>query len=166
MNNYGPTEATVVATSGCLDEAASIVHIGRPIANTQVYILDAYGQPVPAGVAGELYIGGVGVGAGYLKRPELTAERFVGDPFSGDGVRMYKTGDLGRLAGRRHIESLGRSDFQGKIPGFRIELGEIESRLVEYPRCTRSGGDSPARILRGTSVWWPTTQEAAALNRD
>ncbi len=133
VNVYGPTETTVAATTARLDEATSIVHIGRPIANTQVYILDTYGQPVPVGVAGELYIGGAGVGRGYLKRPELTAELFVGDPFSGDGSRMYKTGDLGRWLGDGNIECLGRSDFQVKIRGFRIELGEIESRLVEYP---------------------------------
>jgi len=133
VNVYGPTETTVAATTAHLDDAASVVHIGRPITNTQVYILDPYGQPVPVGVAGELYIGGVGVGRGYLKRPELTAERFVGDPFSGDGSRMYKTGDLGRWLGDGNIECLGRSDFEVKIRGFRVELGEIESRLVEYP---------------------------------
>ena len=133
VNVYGPTETTVAATTARLEEGASVVHIGRPIANTQVYILDSYGQPVPAGVAGELYIGGVGVGRGYLNRPELTAELFVGDPFSGDGSRMYRTGDLGRWLGDGNIECLGRSDFQVKIRGFRVELGEIESRLVEYP---------------------------------
>ena len=133
VNVYGPTETTVAATTARLEEGVSIVHIGRPITNTQVYILDSYGQSVPVGVAGELYIGGVGVGRGYLKRPELTAERFVGDPFSGDGSRMYKTGDLGRWLADGNIECLGRSDFQVKIRGFRVELGEIESRLVEYP---------------------------------
>src|SRR4029077_3488542 len=96
---YGPTETTVAATTARLKEGESIVHIGRPISNTQIYILDDYGQPVPVGVTGEIYIGGAGVGRGYLKRPELTAERYVGDPFSGDGSRMYKTGDLGRWLG-------------------------------------------------------------------
>jgi amino acid adenylation domain-containing protein len=134
-NLYGPTEAAVDVTAwkcGAETEAVS-VPIGRPIANTRIYILGARGEPVPAGVAGEIFIGGVQVGRGYLNRPDLTAERFVADPFSADpGARMYKTGDLGRWTDDGVIEYLGRNDFQVKIRGFRIELGEIEARLAEY----------------------------------
>ena len=133
INNYGPTEATVVATSGRMSEEDPVLHIGRPIANTQVYILDRAGQPVPVGVAGELYIAGAGVARGYLNRTELTAERFIQDPFSGDPQgRMYKSGDLGRWRADGAIEYLGRNDHQVKIRGFRIELGEIEAQLVRH----------------------------------
>ncbi|MEO3715958.1 non-ribosomal peptide synthetase, partial [Roseateles flavus] len=131
VNNYGPTESTVVATSGLLQPGEGTPHIGRPIANTQVYILDAAGQPVPIGVAGELHIGGAGVARGYLNQDQLTQERFVADPFSEEaGARMYKTGDLGRWQADGTIEYLGRNDFQVKIRGFRIELGEIEAKLA------------------------------------
>ena len=134
-NLYGPTEAAVDVTAwkcGPEKEAAS-VPIGRPIANTRIYILGAHGEPVPIGVAGEVYIGGVQVGRGYLNRPDLTAERFLADPFSAEpGARMYKTGDLGRWTADGVIEYLGRNDFQVKIRGFRIELGEIEARLAEH----------------------------------
>ncbi|WP_235570028.1 non-ribosomal peptide synthetase, partial [Lysobacter sp. Root916] len=132
VNLYGPSETTTYSTWVRMDRShAGPVLIGRPIANTQVYILDAQGEPVPVGVAGELYIGGDGVARGYLNQPALTAERFVRDPFSAaPQARMYKTGDLGRWLPDGNIEYLGRNDFQVKIRGFRIELGEIEARLA------------------------------------
>ena len=136
INLYGPTEATTVATSHQITAVAKnarSIPIGRPIANTRVYVLDELGQPVPVCVSGELYIGGAGVAHGYLNQHALTAERFVPDPFSGEsGVRMYKTGDLARWLPDGKLEFLGRNDFQVKLRGFRIELGEIEARLVEH----------------------------------
>ncbi|WP_426127938.1 amino acid adenylation domain-containing protein [Pseudomonas sp. DWP1b1] len=126
INNYGPTEATVVATSGKI-EAGQPLHIGKPIANATVYLLDEQQRPVPLGVAGELYVGGKGVARGYLNRPELTAERFLQDPFNAG--RMYRTGDLARWLPDGNIEYLGRNDDQVKIRGMRIELGEIETQL-------------------------------------
>ena len=133
-NLYGPTEAAVDVTYWeCRrDSPLKIVPIGRPIANTRLYILDGYMQPVPIGVAGELYIGGVQVARGYLNRPELTADRFIPDPFSDDlNARLYKTGDSVRFLPDANIEYLGRLDFQVKIRGFRIELGEIEKTLAQ-----------------------------------
>ena len=132
-NLYGPTEAAVDVTSWRCGEGrhAGRVPIGRPIANTQIHILDDHRQLMPLGAVGELYIGGTGVGRGYLNRPELTAARFVADPFSAvPGARMYKTGDLGRWLADGSIEYLGRNDFQVKLRGFRIELGEIEASLA------------------------------------
>ncbi|UGY30097.1 amino acid adenylation domain-containing protein (plasmid) [Bradyrhizobium septentrionale] len=131
INNYGPTEATVVATSGRLFSDNAVPHIGRPIANTRVYLLDGHGAPVPFGAAGELYIGGAGVARGYLNRPELTAERFIASPFV-DGDRLYRTGDLARYLPDGNLEFLGRNDDQVKIRGFRIEPGEIAARLIEH----------------------------------
>jgi len=134
-NLYGPTEATVASTAWTRsgEDELNIIPIGKPIANTRIYILDGAGGPVPVGVTGEIYIGGAGVARGYLNRPELTAERFVADPFAQEpGARMYKTGDLGRWLVDGNIEFLGRNDFQVKIRGFRIELGEVEARLREY----------------------------------
>ncbi len=134
FNVYGPTESTVVATLGQL-RAQDEVHIGRPIANARIYILDVHRRPVPVGVIGEIYIGGTGVARGYLNRPELTAERFEVDPFSGQaaGARMYRTGDFGRYRRDGNIEYWGRNDHQVKVRGYRIELGEIESQLRAYP---------------------------------
>ncbi|MCK9815709.1 amino acid adenylation domain-containing protein [Pseudomonas sp. MAFF 302046] len=133
VNNYGPTEAAVVATSGRI-EAGQALHIGTPIANTRIYLLDEQLRPVPIGVAGELYIGGAGVARGYLHRPDLTAERFLDDPFvETPGARMYRSGDLARWLADGRIDYLGRNDDQVKIRGVRIELGEIETRLNGYP---------------------------------
>ena len=134
-NLYGPTEASVDITHWACerDGQRQIVPIGRPIANSEIYILDAAGQPVPAGVAGELMIGGVGLGRGYLKRPDLTADRFQPHPFSATpGARLYRTGDLARYDATGQIEYLGRLDQQVKVRGFRIELGEIESALSAH----------------------------------
>ncbi|KAA9382688.1 amino acid adenylation domain-containing protein [Neorhizobium galegae] len=131
INNYGPTEVTVVATSGRLLSDNVVPHIGRPIANTRIYLLDAHGAPVPFGAVGELYIGGAGVARGYLNRPDLTAERFIASPFV-EGDRLYRSGDLGRYLPDGNLEFLGRNDDQVKIRGFRIEPGEIAARLCEH----------------------------------
>jgi len=133
-NLYGPTEAAVDVTWWPCERgsARKVVPIGRPVANTQMYVLDSSLNPVPVGLPGELYIGGVQVGRGYWGRPELTAERFVPDPFV-PGGRLYKTGDLSRWLPDGVIEYLGRNDFQVKVRGLRIELGEIEAALSEHP---------------------------------
>ena len=134
FNAYGPTEATVNATLLRVEQALDVASIGRPISNTQVYLLDEGCQPVPLGAVGELYIGGAGVARGYFNRPELTAECFLIDPFSSiPGARMYRTGDLARYLVDGNLEFLGRNDHQVKIRGFRIELGEIEAHLTNHP---------------------------------
>ncbi|MFC5742976.1 non-ribosomal peptide synthetase [Dyella tabacisoli] len=134
FNAYGPTEATVNATLLHVEQALHVSSIGRPLSNTQAYLLDGGGQPVPLGAVGELYVGGAGVARGYFNRPQLTAERFPVDPFSSiPGARMYRTGDLARYLPDGNIEFLGRNDNQVKIRGFRIELGEIEARLADHP---------------------------------
>jgi amino acid adenylation domain-containing protein len=134
MNHYGPTETTVVASAAPVDHGfPGDPPIGRPIANTELYILDRFLEPNPVGVAGELFIGGDGVGRGYWQRPELTAERFIPDPYSGRaGARIYRSGDLCRYLADGMIEYKGRIDDQVKIRGFRIELGEIESVLQQH----------------------------------
>ena len=133
-NLYGPTEAAVDVTYWACQPTSkeTIVPIGKPIANTQIYILDTCLQPVPVGVAGELHIGGIGLARGYLNRPELTAEKFIRNPFSHEpGARLYKTGDLACFRSDGNIEYLGRIDHQIKLRGFRIELGEIEALLCD-----------------------------------
>jgi len=145
LNHYGPTETTVGSLTLRLAEydwqSASItsIPIGRPIANTQVYILDAQQQPLPIGVVGELYVAGDGVTAGYLKQPARTNERFVPNPFVCDAsARMYRTGDMARYLPDGNVEFLGRGDDQVKIRGFRIELGEIQTALARHPLVDRS----------------------------
>ncbi len=133
-NLYGPTEAAIDVTAWeCRpDDTRTIVPIGHPVANTQIHVLDEQLQPVPDGEIGELYIGGVQVALGYLNRPDLTAERFLPDPFAAGtntNAQLYKTGDLGRRLPDGSLEFLGRVDHQVKIRGFRIELGEIETVL-------------------------------------
>ncbi|KAF9195382.1 hypothetical protein BGZ49_003057, partial [Haplosporangium sp. Z 27] len=155
INGYGPTETTVLAVTWkfVMSIRDNIVPIGQPIANRRVYILDTNYCPVPLGAVGELYIGGVGVARGYLNRPELTAERFLSDPFAGDNeARMYKTGDIVRYLPDGNIVYLGRNDHQVKIRGFRIELGEIEARLNEHPLVADSvviavGEDANRRLV-------------------
>jgi amino acid adenylation domain-containing protein len=135
-NLYGPTEAAIDVTSWACERGSnqSTIPIGRPIANTQIYILDSHMQPVPIGVPGELHIGGDGLARGYLNRPQLTAEKFVTNPFSSEaGARLYRTGDRARYLPDGNIEFLGRVDNQIKIRGYRIELGEIETILNQHP---------------------------------
>jgi acyl-coenzyme A synthetase/AMP-(fatty) acid ligase len=135
-NGYGPTEATISSTFYACQRGSDlqVVPIGHPIANTQVYLLDPSLQPVPVGAPGELFIGGDGLARGYLNRPELTAEKFIPNPFSNElGARLYRSGDLARYLPDGNIEFLGRIDHQAKIRGFRIELGEIEATLQQHP---------------------------------
>ncbi|MDM3846737.1 MAG: amino acid adenylation domain-containing protein [Aphanizomenon gracile PMC638.10] len=143
VNTYGPTEATIVTTIYPFPNSISVweTPIGKPIGNTQVYVLDKYLQPVPIGVAGELHIGGTGLARGYLNRPELTQEKFIPNPFATGEIfplsnfsnRLYKTGDLVRFRPDGNLEFLGRIDNQVKIRGFRIEIGEIEAAIAQHP---------------------------------
>jgi amino acid adenylation domain-containing protein len=140
-NCYGPTEASIDATFWTCKRGTNqpIAPIGRPIANTRIYILDSDLQPVPVGEPGELHIGSIGLARGYLNRPELTAEKFIPNPFSDEsGARLYKTGDLARYLPDGNIEFLGRIDHQVKIRGFRIELEEIEAALSQHPAVRQS----------------------------
>jgi amino acid adenylation domain-containing protein len=134
LNGYGPTEATTLASTYVIEsiqEDARSIPIGRPISNTQVYVLDERFEPVGVGVVGELYLAGAGLARGYLNRSELTAERFIANPYGEAGSRMYRSGDLARWRADGNLDYVGRADDQVKIRGFRIELGEIEGRLQE-----------------------------------
>lgn len=133
INMYGPTETTVWSSTYTVTGTETTIPIGRPIANTALYILDQRMQPVPVGTAGDLYIGGKGVARGYWMRPDLTADRFVSDPFGAPGGRLYRTGDVASHRSDGNVEFLGRSDGQVKLRGYRIELGEIEALLDGHP---------------------------------
>ena len=153
-NMYGPTETTIWSMVAKVEIGQGPVSLGRPIADTQIYVLDRRGQLLPRGVAGELCIGGAGVALGYLGQPTLTAERFLPDRFSDEpGARLYRTGDLGRSSADGEIEFLGRVDHQVKVRGFRIELGEIETALLRHAAVreavvvTREGSAGEARLL-------------------
>ncbi|MFD0973037.1 AMP-binding protein, partial [Plantactinospora endophytica] len=134
VNEYGPTEASVGTCTYPVqgEQTAEVLPIGRPLPGMSMYVLDADLSPVPVGVLGELYVGGVGVARGYVNRPELTAERFVPDPFGVAGSRLYRTGDLVRVLPGGEVEFVGRVDDQVKVHGYRIELGEVRSVLLEH----------------------------------
>ena len=137
-NMYGPTETTIWSSTHPVSGKPDNIPIGRPIANTSLYVLDSRRQPVPPGTPGELYIGGLGVARGYLNRPDLTAERFVADPFASNSARMYRTGDVARWRPDGVMEFLGRVDHQIKVHGHRIEPGEIEVALAQHPEVRES----------------------------
>ncbi|WP_220634945.1 non-ribosomal peptide synthetase [Georgfuchsia toluolica] len=151
-NMYGPTETTVWSSIWRVEPGAGAISIGQPIANTQLWVLDDYFEPVPVGVVGELCIGGIGLARGYWKRPDLTAERFVPDRLSGiDGARLYRTGDWARWMPDGRLECLGRIDHQIKIRGFRIEPAEIETAIAKHPAVRASvvvaRGDDAEKLL-------------------
>ena len=149
LNHYGPTESTVVASVQAVRwESEEIPSIGTPIANTQIYVTDKALEPVPVGVGGELYIGGQGLARGYVNRPDLTAERFIPNPFSGkEGERLYRTGDRVRWRSDGTLEFMGRLDHQVKLRGYRIELGEIENTLIRH-----GGVEQALAVVRGAGL--------------
>jgi amino acid adenylation domain-containing protein len=166
QNLYGPTETTIHVTQWtCRDDGSSQVPIGRPISDTSAWVLDAQLNPVPLGVAGELYLGGINLARGYLQRPGLTAERFVA---TGNGQRLYRTGDLVRWSGEGQLEYLGRIDHQVKVRGFRIELGEIEAQLLAQPEVREAvvvanEGPAGARLVGYVAAHAGQSIDAAAL---
>jgi amino acid adenylation domain-containing protein len=174
INLYGPSEDTTYSTMAEMTKSSSeIPTIGRPIANTETYVLEQTLQPVPIGVAGELFIGGAGLARGYLHRPELTAERFIPDPFSGRaGARLYHTGDLARYQVDGNLEFLGRVDHQVKLRGYRIELGEIEAALGSHEQVsevvvlTRGGAASEDLRLVGYVVRQPGSEVSSRELRE
>jgi acyl-coenzyme A synthetase/AMP-(fatty) acid ligase/acyl carrier protein len=171
-NLYGPTETTIWSSAARIGPGSLPIVIGRPIANTQLYVLDRHFQPAPAGVSGELFIGGDGLAHGYLNRPELTAEKFIRHPFSTDpDTRLYRTGDLARRLPDGGIELLGRVDHQVKIRGFRIELGEIEAVLLQFPKVreavvvVREDAAGDKRLLAYLTTYRQTTASLNELRR-
>jgi amino acid adenylation domain-containing protein len=169
QNLYGPTEAAIHVTRWtCRADGKSQVPIGRPISGTQTWVLDRNLNPVPPGVAGELYLGGIHLGRGYLNRPSLTAERFIANPQSNTGERLYRTGDLVRWNDEGQLEYLGRIDHQVKIRGFRIELGEVEAQLLEQPEVRESvvvaqEGPTGSRLVGYVSLHRADTIDATGL---
>jgi arthrofactin-type cyclic lipopeptide synthetase A len=156
VNNYGPTEATVVATSGLIAPGQAL-HIGKPVSNATTYLLDDQQRPVPIGIIGELYVGGAGVARGYLNRPDLTAERFLDDPFSVQpDARMYRTGDLARWCADGNLEYIGRNDDQVKVRGVRVEPGEIEAALSSHDAVQ----EAVVLVRDGQLLAWFTEREA------
>lgn len=174
LNLYGPSETTTYSTCATISrDSTDVPAIGRPIDNTRVYLLDQHGRPVPIGAVGELYIGGTGVARGYRNRPDITSERFVPDPFQGDGL-LYRTGDLARYRPDGALEFLGRADTQVKIRGYRIELGEIEAVLREHPTVdeavvlAQDEGDGVKRLVAHVAVepeLRPTVRELRSFIR-
>ncbi|NOK13568.1 amino acid adenylation domain-containing protein, partial [Corallococcus exercitus] len=170
VNSYGPTEASITVTSALCAPGSGTPPIGRPYPNVRAYVLDATGAPVPVGIAGELFIGGAGVGRGYLGRPEQTAERFVPDPFGSEpGARLYRTGDLVRYRADGALEFVGRTDHQVKVRGFRIELGEIEAVLAgavsEAVVLARQDVPGDRRLVAYVVAREDETVDATALRR-
>jgi acyl-coenzyme A synthetase/AMP-(fatty) acid ligase len=176
-NMYGPTETTVWSTCGEITDGSRPITVGRPIANTQIYVLDSAMRVVPIGVQGEVYIGGAGVTAGYLNRDTLTNERFVPSPFDGaSGERLYRTGDLGRWLEDGRLEIHGRRDRQVKVRGHRIEPGEIEYSLARHPSVqacavtARTLGTNDLRLVAyvvyDSSALEPTVSEIRRFLRD